>query len=202
MANTNPQMSVHRLFAGWRGVVLAIFLALMALKSLTATIDEARVLGAFGAENSGTKGFRTVADPARAGWHIAGRIYPGGAAEAAGIVRGDRLRFDRPWMAAREFRAGEVVPLTVEHQGRARHVDLVIRALGPEQLEPGNYSARIVQTQAGLAALVVGVVVLWRGWGRWPAMLLGVAVLPSVSYLTIPFWIGSDGAACSSSVRC
>ena len=195
MANKTPQMSVDRVFSGWRGVVLAIFIAFIGLKSVTASIDRVRVLGAFGTENSGTRGFRFVADPARPGWHIVAHIYPKGTAEVAGIVEGDRLRFDQPWMVWREFRAGEVVSLAVEHQDRSRHVDLVIRPLEPTQLEPGNYAARIIETLAGLADIVIGFIVLWRGWGRMPAMLLGLGLVPSGAYVVIPFWISSDGAA-------
>jgi hypothetical protein len=79
---------------------------------------------------------------------------------AAGVVPGDRIRFDDPIGRWHNLSAGERVALTVLHGAETRRIDVVVapaKALPRHQTT--NYVMDIVER---LAALLLGVLIGWR----------------------------------------
>src|SRR5262249_51900802 len=79
---------------------------------------------------------------------------------AAGVVPGDRIRFDTPIGRWHNLIAGDKVALTVLHDGDRRRVDVVARAASPlPRPQTANYVMDIVER---FVALLLGVLIGWR----------------------------------------
>ncbi len=80
---------------------------------------------------------------------------------AAGVVPGDRLRFDEPIGRWHSLAAGDRVALTVLHADQKRRIDVVVPAAARlPRFQVTNY---VLDMAGRIAALVLGV---WIGWRR------------------------------------
>ncbi|MGZ3304675.1 MAG: histidine kinase N-terminal 7TM domain-containing protein, partial [Asticcacaulis sp.] len=100
---------------------------------------------------------------------------PGGPFANAGIVAGDRVRFDHTFDYAREKFAGETIGLSVIHDGHERHT--VITAAPPVRtasLADILFSTDMLNGFTCIIAALFGLFILWRGGGRATSLLLGM----------------------------
>ncbi len=103
-------------------------------------------------------------------------VTPGGPMATAGVLRDDKVRFDRPYDIHRHIRAGEAVGFTVWRAGQARHA--VIRA-APEKPAPLTTMDELgmVYNLATALAAVIAAFIVWRGGGTSTTLLLGMAMM-------------------------
>ena len=87
-------------------------------------------------------------------------IPAGSPLAAAGVVPGDRIRFDDPIGRWHNLSAGERVALTVLHGAESRRIEVVVAAAKTlPRHQTSNYVMDIVER---LAALLLGVLIGWR----------------------------------------
>lgn len=96
--------------------------------------------------------------------------------DEAGIEPGDAVRYDRAIDAVRSKVAGEKLGLTVRHEGRLHHIELMAEARKPAPAPTYMTSAVIM----GLVALLGGLCIL-RGWRNPSVLLLGLALVASAT---------------------
>jgi hypothetical protein len=99
-------------------------------------------------------------------------IHPGYPAAQAGIRQGNRIRLDRYWERSRLQNVGTTVGLTVRHEGRDRHLELVT-VTSPAFFAPTYIISGITLFVVCLIALLI----LSRAGRRWPVFLLGLALI-------------------------
>src|SRR6516165_9588015 len=87
-------------------------------------------------------------------------VPAGSPLAAAGVVPGDRIRFDDPIGRWHNLSAGERVALTVLHGAESRRIEVVVAAAKTlPRHQTSNYVMDIVER---LAALLLGVLIGWR----------------------------------------
>lgn len=111
------------------------------------------------------------------GYVRVGVVEPGGPMAKAGVVPGDKLRFDRRYDYTRRKQVGEPVGFTLEHAGRTTHLQVVTatRLVGAEG-RAVRLMGLFYGSATGIGALF-GAFIIWRSRRQATAMLLGMAVL-------------------------
>ena len=138
---------------------------------------------------AGTIGAR-YDDPA-GGFVVVGKLNPGGALADAGVVAGDRVRFDRFYDFFRRLKVGEPVGFTLLHGGRSSHHLVVARARTPKPHTALDRLGLLYNLATTLAALF-GAFIVWRSRGNTTTILLGMALLTYGMISTEPQMLVSD----------
>jgi len=176
------------LFTGWRGVLLAIFCVTMVATGCAEMVAMAGRYGLFGDAQAGRLGIGYHTPPQSLGWVVIDRVDPGGGAARAAIAVGDRVHCADSLVLSSNPPPGTIAVLTVRHAGRNRVARVQYQALAPAG--PQFWQA-LERTEIGgsLFALALGALVLWRGWGSLPALLLGLGLIGSAGSDTLPWWM-------------
>lgn len=186
MGQTNEARS--GLFGGWRGALLVLFCLTMVATGCAEVVAMAGRYGLFGDARAGRLGIGYHTPPQSPGWVVIDRVDPGGGAARAAIAVGDQVRFADPLVLSSNPPPGTIALLTVRHGGRNRVARVQYQAPGPTG-SPFWQSVERTAIGGSLFALVLGALVLWRGWGSLPALLLGLGLIGSASSDTVPWWL-------------
>ena len=138
---------------------------------------------------AGTMGAR-YDDPV-GGFVVVGKLNAGGALADAGVVVGDRVRFDRFYDFFRRLKAGEPIGFTLVHAGRSSHHLVVARAKTPKPPTDLDRLGLVYNLATTLAALF-GAFIVWRSRGNTTTILLGMALLTYGLISTMPQMLVSD----------
>jgi hypothetical protein len=176
------------LFTGWRGVLLALFCLAMVAVGCAEIFAMAGHYGLLGNAQVGRIGIGYQLERNSTDWLVIDRVDRGGSAERAGIVVGDRVRFADPLMMVSNPPPGTIASLTVRHAGRDRPLRVQVQAFMPTDQQ---FWLRVMLTTIGgnVFALLLGALVLWRGWGSLPALALGLGLVGGTTGDTLPWWM-------------
>lgn len=167
--------STEALFKGWRGIALATFAALQIIACLCFLPDQARFFGLFGAEQSSGRSFYADLAADRPGWvRVTGLQNPDSPVRV-----GEYIKFDKPYEFRAMRRPGETVGLTVDRGGKLLHLDVAFRQRDFTMDSPTNSAlnfSNILDTITTAFSLVLGILLVWRGWGQASAVLLGIGI--------------------------
>jgi len=179
----------NRIFTSWRGVVLRCLCVLAILVNLDIIVEGAIYAGLFGGDRSGTLGAVFIEDARLpAGYLRAIQVRPGEAAALAGIHEGDAVRFSHPFLLMRYRAKGERFefiflgdPLRTPHW-------LISSSLRNSPVYPNLYRVSLVLLLENVVTLAFAIVLLVKGWGRLPTLLLGLVMLGFISFGTMSYW--------------
>lgn len=87
-------------------------------------------------------------------------VPPGSPLAAAGVVGGDRIRYDTPLARWYNLPAGERIGLTILHGDASRRIEVTARPAA--ELPRFQRANALIDTASRLVALVIGVVIGWR----------------------------------------
>ncbi len=182
------QTAQSSLFTGWRGALLALFCLAMVAVGCAEIFAMAGRYGLLGNAQVGRIGIGYYLDQNSSGWLVIDRVDRGGSAERAGIVVGDRVSFADPLMTSSNPPPGTIARLTVRHGGRDRPLRVQVQAFMPSDQQ---FWLRVMLTTIGgnVFALLLGALVLWRGWGSLPALALGLGLVGGTTGDTLPWWM-------------
>jgi hypothetical protein len=113
----------------------------------------------------------TVEDPVFSGLRRVTSTDPGSPAALAGIVPGDMVRTDPPWLPIGYALAGEHFQVTVVHNGHVRRAVLVAQPHDAPDFSQLRYAIALS------ISAVFGLLIVLRGGKRADALLLGMALL-------------------------
>lgn len=121
------------------------------------------------------------------GWTHVDAVEPGGAAASAGIAAGDDIRLARPLLLSSDAPPGTRVAAQVRHGRHLRPVTLVFQRFDPSS---NTTAANLWLTAVGgsLFMVILGFVVVARGWGQPAALALGVGLVGFGSGDILPVW--------------
>lgn len=113
----------------------------------------------------------TEEEPAFSGLRRVTSVDPKTSAALAGIVPGDLVRTDPPWLPIGYTLAGQRFPVTVVHDGQPRRAVLVAQSHDTPDLNQLRYAIALS------ISAVFGLLIVLRGGRRADALLLGIALL-------------------------
>ena len=174
------------LFTGWRGALLAaVLLILLAVGAIQAVAAGERY-GAMGAGRVAWIGLAWHAQDGN-GWVHADVVDPRGAAARAGIVAGDTLRLSDPFQMSANVQPGTRVDAVVRRAGNTRTVTITYL---PRDLASDQTITRLglIAFCGSLFLVLLGILVVVRGWGQSAALALGVGLAGVGGGDTIPVW--------------
>lgn len=182
------QAARSTLFDGWRGAVVAAFCLAMVAVGAAEIFASAGRYGLLGEAQVGRIGVGYHIEDQSPGWVVIDRIDRGGSAQRAGIGVGDAMRFADPLIMSSNPPPGTSVDLTLRHAGHVRSLRLQVEALMPTDQQ---FWLRVWLTTIGgnVFALLLGALVLWRGWGSLPALALGLGLIGGITGDTLPWWM-------------
>ena len=118
-------------------------------------------------------------------------VIPGGAMARAGVVAGDRVRFDRPYDFFRRKQAGEKIGFTLMHATRTSHAVVTAEASKPQPMTGVDRLAVVYGLSSSMAALF-GAFIIWRSRRNTTTLLLGMALTTYGLVLNTPqLWLMS-----------
>ncbi len=189
------------LFTGWRGIAVGLVAALAIAITGANAIDSLRLVGAYGANGLGTRGFTSENLPENPGVERITGVAKGGVADRAGLRPGALVRLDRPFEAHALLQAGRAIGLTIEPDGAAaksqkpRHVIITTSPMRFADLSPVEQVSgwtTVLQLWLGLS---IGILALARGWGRLSSVAFGIGMLGWVVTIAVPSWATGPAAA-------
>jgi len=171
-ANQTSQLNWSR----WQQVLLIALLVLVIgnrmMSLLDAAASRAGLLGEL-VYRGGTQ----IQDPnAPAGFGRMIEVPPDGPFGRAGIRNGDFVRTDPSYHYLFRPVVGDRLNFTLDRDGVRSEHQIVIEPVPASDVRAENNTARLVNGLAALGSILVGCLVLWRGWGNKTAMLLGAAL--------------------------
>ncbi|MEL0209206.1 MAG: hypothetical protein VW891_01155, partial [Novosphingobium sp.] len=144
---------------------------------------------------SSARPFFAAVAPERPGWlRVTGLQLP-----ESPVQVGEYIKFDKPY----EFRAlrhqGEMVGLTVDRSGKLIHLDAEYRTRdfsGRSDTNAAINFSNVLDTITTSFSLVLGILLIWRGWGQTSAVLLGIGINAlAIPLAPLPSFINSSGSA-------
>ncbi len=127
-------------------------------------------------------------------------VEPDSPAAQAGVRSGDMVRPERSYDYLVRRRIGDQVNFTLDHGG-VRSLRQVIVEAAPQSEENSQRNTMLAVNALGLLiSMLIGCLILWRGWGNRSAMAMGTALaclgvggmfLPpwaSAAVVAIPMW--------------
>ena len=161
----------------WRpiGLVLALYAAISLVEFMLWDAQRLPNAGTIGAEQAQFK-----APSTEPGFVTVLTVAEGSPLDRAGVVAGDKLRFDPVFDYLRYRRAGETASFVVDHGGhRSEKTVVAVARQGPPDWESVRfYLGNLVPT-------IFGAFIIWRSRRRSVALLLGAALVtfgpPSLS---------------------
>ena len=174
------------LFTGWRGVLVGLgLLIVFAIVGMQAVAAGERY-GFFGNDHAARIGLSS--HPALAkGWALVDSVEAGGAAAGAGIATGDYIRLANPLLLFANAQPGTVARAQVRHGARIRAVTLVFQRFDPSHDTAAAY-LWLTAFGGSLFMVLLGILVVARGWGQPAALALGVGLIGFGSSDTVPIW--------------
>lgn len=167
--------STEALFKGWRGIALATFAALQIIACLCFLPDQARSYGVFGAEQSSNRPFYAELAEDRPGWLRVTGLQD----QRSPVQIGEYVKLDKSYESRAIRRPGETVGLTVDRNGTLLHLDVAFRqrdfSMESASVTALNFS-NILDSIATAFSLLLGILLVWRGWGQTSAVLLGIGI--------------------------
>ena len=160
----------------WAQVLLIAMLAVLIGNKLIMQIDTAAARSGLIGEYGIYGGTLMRVAGAKPGFLKTVRVTPGGPMARAGVREGDFVRPQRTSDYARRKLPGEQFPFTLDQGGTLSDRQLTIEAGTWD--EASRQQVLLVEI-GGLVSVLIGCLVLWRGWGNKAAMLLGI-VLASI----------------------
>lgn len=193
-AVTSSQGRFDVLFAGWRGVAIALFATVAVVLSLQSNTERLREFGTFGTSANGTFGYASDRIVGRPGWERVTTVKPDSAAAKAGLAPGTTIRFDNPHEANVDVSAGRSIGaialgLSGEHNDAAHHIVLVAQPGAFAEMPLQARIDEIIYSIGQWLALALGVLVLVRCWGSLTALTLGLGLLGYSHENVVPIWI-------------
>jgi hypothetical protein len=103
------------------------------------------------------------------------KVLPG--SPLTGVVPGDGVRLDPPYLATMRHAPGEKLAVVVDHKGRQTRREVVtVAAFASEVSNPRNAALLIALVTAQIDILI-GALIVWRSRGRTAALLLGAGLI-------------------------
>lgn len=145
----------------------------------------------------GTFGGMFYTDPtAEAGYGQVVNLEPDGPLAKAGVREGDRVRFDRPYQRHIARAVGEKLSFTLDRSGVRSNRQLTVAPRKSGDSEQSAIFWRLLNFIGAMISLLIGSVILWRGWGNKAAMLLGGAVTAlHLGRVMLPPWASAPELA-------
>lgn len=188
------QSGFDALFIGWRGIAIGVFAMIGVLLSVQSNTERLREFGIFGADANGTLGYTSDKIVGQPGWELITAVVPGGAAAKAGLAQGARIRFEHLHEADVDLAAGRAVSVIAirvgdQRSAAAHHLTLVAQPRSFAELPLQDQVDEIIYSIGQWLALVLGVLVLVRGWGGLTALTLGLGLLGYSHENVVPIWV-------------
>ncbi|WP_428333407.1 hypothetical protein [Novosphingobium sp.] len=180
------------LFTGWRGGLVGAIAVCMCLLAIVSAIDAVRLAGWFG-PGRGDLGLQFHAVAQHPGWSRVDSVSDSGAAQAAGIAPAMFVRFDQAYVAHAELLIGREVGLRVATGDgfaldHARHLILIARPDAAAARAPYKALGHASVVFASWFCVVLGIVVLVRGWGSLAALTFGLGIFAFPLLPVVPTW--------------
>lgn len=184
----------------WAQVLLIAVLAVLAINRMTMLVDTAAVRAGLYGELTWIGG--TLAqDPSRdPGFVRVTEVAPGGPLAKAGVAKGDQVAFVHSYEYLRRKHLGERLAFTLDRDGVRSARTLVVERLPMDTPLGRQNSQRLLNALSVMLSMLIGIFIVWRGWGNKTVMLLGAALvtlgtggfnLPpwaSAPWLAVPMW--------------
>ncbi len=157
----------------WAQGLLIAALVLMIGVRLSMVVDTAAARSGLIGEYGTHGGDLMRVAGAKPGFLEAVGVVPGGPMARAGVREGDFVRPERISDYARRKLPGEQFRFTLDQDGTLSERQLTVEA---DKWDEASRQQILLNAVGQLVSIVIGCLVLWRGWGNKAAMLLGMAL--------------------------
>ena len=189
----------HPLFTSWPRLVVALACLLAVAICVSQLITLADRIGIMGPARVGRPGASYHASSVAPGWFEIDRVDPGGPADRAGITPGSSIRFDNAIVIGSDPAPGAHVGVIIRPAGpgshRLRHTSMQYAAMPPRTPRADWFALSLAVLGGGAFALLLGVAVIWRGWGNPAALALGLGLIGFLAGTNVPWWAAGSALA-------